>query len=97
MCSDFDYDMLESIGLCKVFGTVECTEERLEAINMEELNDACIEMATGNIIFVMLQHFIGTFEGCSELRGQEVFLGTADVEENKVTRLIDVLGSWVGR
>ncbi len=38
---------------------------------MEELNDAGIEMATGNIIVVMLQHFIGTFEGCSELRGQE--------------------------
>jgi len=64
---------------------------------MEELNDACIEMATGNIILVMLQHFIGTFEGRSELCGQEVFLRTADVEENKVTRLIDVLGSWVGR
>ena len=97
MCSDFDYDMLESIGLCKVFGTFECTEERLEAINMEELNDACIEMATGNIILVMLQYFIGTFKGCSELRGQEILLRTADVEENKVARLIDVLGSWVGR
>jgi hypothetical protein len=64
---------------------------------MEDLNDAGIEVATGNIILVMLQHFIGTLEGCSEFRGQEVFLRTADVEENKVTRLIDVLGGWVGR
>ncbi len=64
---------------------------------MEELNDAGIEVATGDIILVMLQHFIGTLEGCSELRGQEVFSRTADVEEDKVTRLIDVLGSWVGR
>jgi len=63
---------------------------------MEELNDAGIEMVTGNIIFVMLQHFIGTFEGCRELRGQEIFLRTTDVEENKVTRLIDVLGGRVG-
>ena len=63
---------------------------------MEELNDAGIEMATGNIILVMLQHFIGTFEGCRELRGQEIFLGTMDVEENKVARLIDVLGGRVG-
>jgi hypothetical protein len=61
--------MLESIDLSKFLGTFEGTEVRLEAINMEELNDAGIEMATGNIILVMLQHFIGTFEGCSELRG----------------------------
>ena len=64
---------------------------------MEELNDAGIEMVTGNIILVMLQHFIGTFEGCREFRGQEIFLGTTDIEENKVTRLIDVLGGRVGR
>ena len=97
MCSYLDDDMLETIGLSKVFSTVEGAEVRLEAIDMEDLNDAGIEMATGNIIFVMFQHFIRTFERCSELCGQEIFLRTADVKENMVARLIDVLGSRVGR
>jgi hypothetical protein len=69
MCSDLDDDMLESIGLSKVFSTVEGAEVRFEAINMEDLNNAGVEVATGNIILVMLQHFIGTLERCSELRG----------------------------
>ena len=77
-------------------GTGEGTKVRLEAVNMEELNDAGIKVATGNIILVMLQHFIRTFEGCGELRGQEIFLRTTDVEENKVTRLVDILCCRVG-
>ncbi len=77
MCSNLDYDMLESIGLSKVFSTFEGAEVRLETLNMEELNDSGIEMATGNVILVMLQHFIWTFERCSELCGQEIFLRTA--------------------
>ena len=97
MSSDLDDDMLEAIGLSKVFSTIEGAKVRLEAIYMEELNDTGIEMAAGSIILVMLQHFIRTFEGCGELCGQEIFLRTADVKENKVARLIDVLGSRVGR
>ena len=89
--SDLNDDVLETIGLSKFFGTGEGTKVGLETVNMEELNDAGIEVATGNIIFVLLQDFIRTFEGCGELRGQEIFLRTADVEENKVTRLVDVL------
>ena len=94
--SDLDDDVLETIGLSKVFGTGEGTKVRLEAINMEELNDTGIKMAAGNIILVMLQHFIRTFEGCGELSGQEIFLRTTDVEEDKVARLVDVLGCRVG-
>jgi hypothetical protein len=44
--SDLDDDMLEAIGLSKVFSTVEGAEVRLEAIDMEDLNDAGIEMAS---------------------------------------------------
>jgi len=94
--SDLDDDVLETIDLSKVFGTVEGTKVRLEAINMEELNDTGIEMAAGNIILVMLQLFIRTFEGCGELSGQEIFLRTTDIEENKVARLVDVLCNRVG-
>ena len=96
MSSDLDDDVLETIGLSKVFGTGEGTKVRLEAVNMEELNDTGIEMATGNIILVMLQHFIRAFEGCGEFSGQEIVLRTTDVEENKVARLVDVLGCRVG-
>ena len=97
MGSDLDDDMLETIGVSKFFSTGEGTEVRLEAINMEELDDTSIEMATGNIILVMLQAFVGAFEGCNKLGGQEIFLRTTDVEEDEVTRLIDVLGSRVSR
>ena len=71
MSSDLNDDVLETIGLSKVFGTGEGTKIRLEAVNMEELNDTGIAMAAGNIILVMLQHFIRTFVGCGELSGQE--------------------------
>jgi hypothetical protein len=97
MCSDLNDDMLETISLSKFFSTGEGTEVRLEAINMEELDDTGVEMATGDIILVLFEDFIGAFERCSELGGQEIYLRTADVEEDEVTRLIDVLGSRVGR
>jgi len=97
MGSDINDNVLETIGLGKVFGTVEGTKVRLETINMEELNDTGIEMAASDIILVMLEHFIGTFEGSSELGGQEIFLRTTNVEEDKVARLIDVLGCRVSR
>ncbi len=54
VCSDLNDNMLESIGLSKVFGTVEGTEVRLEAINMEELNDAGIEMIVIIINIIMI-------------------------------------------
>jgi hypothetical protein len=54
-------------------------------------------MAASNIIFVMLQHFIRTFEGCGELGGQEIFLRNANVKEDKFARLIDVLCCRVSR
>jgi hypothetical protein len=50
---------------------------------MEELYDTSILVATGNIILVMLQHFERAFESCSKRGGQEIFLGTANVEEEK--------------
>ena len=82
MSCDLDDDMLENIGLSKVFSTGEGSEVRLEAINMEKLDDASIEMATGNIILVVLQDFVGAFEGCNKPGGQEIFLSTTDVEED---------------
>ena len=44
----------------------------------------------------MLEHFIGASERSSELSGQESFLGTTDVEEHQVTRLVDILCCKVG-
>jgi hypothetical protein len=70
--SDLDDDMLEAIGLSKVFSTIEGAEVRLEAINMEELNDTGIEMAAGNIILVMLQHFKGK-KGAVSFVGKKSF------------------------
>ena len=46
MGSDLDDDMLETIGLSKFFSTAEGTEVRLEVIDMEELDDSGVEMAT---------------------------------------------------
>ena len=46
MGSDLDDDMLETIGLSKFFSTGEGTEVRLEVIDMEELDDSGVEMAT---------------------------------------------------
>ncbi len=58
---------------------------------MELLNDTGVEVATGNIVLMMLEYFIGTAERSSELGGQEGLLGSPYVEENEVTRLVDVL------
>ncbi len=96
MSNNFNNDMLESISLCKGLGTGGSTEVGLEAINMELLNDTSVEVTASNIILVMFEHFIGTFEGRSELCGQEVFLGATNVIEDKVTRLIDILGGRIG-
>ena len=52
-------------------------------------------MSTCDVVLVMFEHFIGTAEGSSELGGQESFLGATDVEEDEVTRLVDVLCSRV--
>ena len=41
--SDPNDDVLETIGLSKFFGTGKGTKVRLEAVNMEELNDTGIE------------------------------------------------------
>lgn len=62
---------------------------------MKLLNNTSVEVAAGNIVLVMLEHFIGTFEWCCELVGQEVFLGTTDVEQDEVTRLVDVLSQGI--
>ena len=86
MSSDFNDDMLETIGLSKFLGTGKGTKVRLKAVNVEELNDTGIEVATGNIILV----------GCGELSGQEIFLRATDVEKNEVARLVDVQGVRVG-
>ena len=67
MSSDFNDDVLKIIGLGKVFGTGEGTEVGLEAISMEELDDISIELATGNIILVMLEDFERAFERFSKL------------------------------
>ena len=96
MSEDFVDDMLETIGLGKILGTGNGTEEGFETINVEQLDDSGIEVTTGNIVLVLLEDFVGTFVGCSELCRQEVILGASDVEEDEITSLIDVLSSWVG-
>ena len=63
---------------------------------MELLDNTGVEMPTGNVVLVMLENFIGTAERSSELGRQEGFLGTTDVEEHEVTRLVDVLCCRVG-
>ncbi len=97
MSSDFYYDMLKTIGLGEVFSGCEGAEVGLEAINMELLNNTGVEVSTGHIVLVMFEYFVGTTEGSSELGGQEGLLGSTDVEENEVTRLVDVLCCRVGR
>ena len=96
MSSDFHDDMLKAISLGEVFSRCEGTEVGLEANDMELLDDTGVEVATGNIVLVMFEHFVGTTEGSSELCGQEGLLGSTDVEENEVTRLVDVLCCRVG-
>ena len=96
MSSDFHDDMLKAISLGKVFSRCEGAEVGLEAIDMELLDDTGVEVATGNIVLVMFEHFVGTAKRSSELGGQEGFLGSTDVEENEVTRLVDVLCCRVG-
>ena len=91
MSSDFHDDMVKTISLGEVFSGCEGTEVGLETINVELLNDTGVEMATGNIVLVMLEHFIGTAERSSKLGGQEGLLGSTYVEENEVTRLVDVV------
>ncbi len=96
MGSYFHDDMLKAIGLGEVFSRCEGTEVGLETINVELLNDTGVEVATGNIVLVMLEHFIGTTERGSELSRQEGLLGSTNVEEDEVTRLVDVLCCRVG-
>ncbi len=97
MSGNFHDDMLETTSLGEVFGRSEGTEVGLEAINVELLNYTGVEVSTGNIVLVMLEHFIGTAERSSKLGWQEGPLGSTDVEENEVTRLVDVLCCRVGR
>ncbi len=94
--SIFLRDMLKAIGLGEVFCRCEGTEVGLEAINMELLNNTGVEVATGSIVLVMFEHFVGAAKRSSELGRQEGLLGSTDVEENKVTRLVDVLCCRVG-
>ena len=63
---------------------------------MELLNNTGVEVTTGNIVLVMFEHFVGTTERSCELGGQEGLLGSTDVEEDEVTRLVDVLCGRVG-
>ena len=96
MGSDFNDEMLKTISLGEVFGRCEGTEVGLEAINVELLDNTGVEVPTGNIVLVMLEHFIGAAERSSKLGGQEGFLGATDVEENEVTRLVDILCCRIG-
>ena len=96
MSSDFHDDMLKTISLGEVFGRGEGTEVGLKAINMELLNYTGVEVSAGNIVLVMLEHFIGAAERSSELGGQEGLLGSTYVKKNEVTRLVDVLCCRVG-
>ena len=43
---------------------------------MELLDDTSVEVTTGNIILVVFEHFVRTFEGRCE---QEIFLGATNV------------------
>ena len=88
MGSDFNDDMLKTISLGEVFYRCEGTEIGLEAINVELLDNTGVEMPTGSIVLMMLEHFIGAVERSSKLGGQEGFMGAPDVEENEVTRLV---------
>ena len=97
MSSDFHDDMLKTISLGEIFSRCEGTEVGLEAIHVELLNYTGVEVSTGNVVLVMFEHFIGTAERSSELGRQEGFLGSTDVEENEVTRLVDILCCRVGR
>ena len=96
MSSNFYDDILKAISLGEVFSRCECTEVGLQTINMELLNYTGVEVSTGNIVLVMLEHFIGTAERSRKLGGQEGLLGSTYVEENEVTRLVDVLCCRVG-
>ena len=96
MSSDFHDDMLKAICLGKVFSRCEGAEVGLEAINMELLNNTGVEVATGNIVLVMFEHFVGTAKRSSELCRQESLLWSTDVKENEVTKLVDVLCCRVG-
>ena len=80
MSSDFDDDMLKTISLSEVFSGCEGTEVGLEAINVELLNYTGVEVSTGNIILVMLEHFVGAAKRSSKLGGQEGLLGSTYVE-----------------
>ena len=75
MGNDFNNDMLKTISLGKVFGRCEGTEVGLEAINVELLDYTGVKVSIGNIVLVMLEHFIWAAERSSELGGQEGFLG----------------------
>ena len=88
MGSDFLNDMLKTISLGEVFGRCEGTKVGLEAVNVELLDYTGVKVSTGNIVLVMLKHFIGAAERSSELGGQEGFLGSTDVEENEVTSFV---------
>ena len=80
MSSDFHDDMLKTISLGEVFSGCEGTEVGLEAINVELLNYTGVEVSTGNIVLVMLEHFVGAAKRSSKLGGQEGLLGSTYVE-----------------
>ena len=84
MSSDLDDNVLETIRLSKIFGAGKGAKVRLEAINMKELNDTGIEMSAGNLILVMLQHFIRTFERCGELSRQEIARSAERLPEDQL-------------
>ena len=73
MGGDFNNEMLKTISLGEVFCRCEGPEVGLEAIYVELLDYTGVEVPTGNIVLVMLEHFIGTAERSSKLGGQEGF------------------------
>ena len=82
MGNDFNNDMLKTISLGEFFGRCKGAEVGLEATNVELLDYTGVEVSTGKIVLMMLEHFIGAAERSSELSGQEGFLGSTDVEDS---------------
>jgi len=56
-----DNDVLETISLSKFEGCGASTEEGLESIDVELLDDTSVEMTAGDIVLVMLEYFVRAF------------------------------------
>jgi len=93
-----DNNMMKTISLSKFEGCGASTEEGLESIDVELLNDTRVVVTADDIILVMLEYFVRAFVRSRKLGWEEILLRTAGIEEDEVSRLVDVLcGRVCGR